>query len=29
MISDWSTIISFFCMVIEKLLGLAPLDCLG
>lgn len=29
MISDWSTFIGFFSMIIAKLLGLAPLDCLG
>ena len=29
MISDWSTTIGFFSMVIVKLLGIAPLDCLG
>ena len=29
MISEWSTIIGFFSMMIAKLLGLAPLDCLG
>lgn len=29
MISEWSTVIGFFSMVIVKLLGLAPLDCLG
>lgn len=29
MISDWSTFIGFLSMVIVKLLGLAPLDCLG
>ena len=26
MISEWSTIIGFFSMMIAKLLGLAPLD---
>lgn len=29
MISEWSTIIGFCSMMIAKLLGLAPLDCLG
>ncbi len=29
MISDWGTFIGFFSMVIVKLLGLLPLDCLG
>ena len=29
MISEWSTIIGFFSMMIAKLLGLTPLDCLG
>jgi len=29
MISEWSTIIGFVSMMIVKLLGLAPLDCLG
>ena len=29
MISDCCTFIGFFSMVIAKLLGLAPLDCLG
>ena len=28
-ISDWSTTIGFFSMIIAKLLSLAPLDCLG
>ena len=29
MISEWSTVIGFFSMVIANILGLAPLDCLG
>lgn len=29
MISEWSTIIGFCSMMIAKLLGLVPLDCLG
>ena len=29
MISEWSTIIGFCSMMIAKLLGLLPLDCLG
>lgn len=30
MISEWSTVIGFFSLVIVKILGfVAPLDCLG